>query len=229
MAKNYYVILGIDTEASQQDIKSAYRRLAMQYHPDHYGNNCKPFRDIQEAYDVLSDPERRRRYDHSQRSASVNVNVQNSARRTRSEPIHNRPRGYTGNRSDRPFSGFGRSSVDDIFEQLWQDLDPFGKSSGMHQNGFDVDIILRPQEARHGTQTELELPLPVTCPQCNGRATTGFYICHHCRGAGAVEQTHAIRLDIPAGIPDGSRRQVAVESEDGYGVLLNLNFTIQEH
>ena len=63
MPENYYIILGIPSKSSQEEIKSAYRRLAKEFHPDHYGENHSPFLNVQEAYSVLSDPVRRRAYD----------------------------------------------------------------------------------------------------------------------------------------------------------------------
>jgi curved DNA-binding protein CbpA len=65
MSKNYYIILGVPSGAAQADIKAAYRRLAKELHPDHYGKNQIPFQALQEAYAVLSDPESRRLYDDS--------------------------------------------------------------------------------------------------------------------------------------------------------------------
>ena len=70
MPKNYYIILGIPSKSSQEEIKSAYRRLAKEFHPDRYGDNNSPFLNVQEAYSVLSDPVRRRAYD---RITSYNV------------------------------------------------------------------------------------------------------------------------------------------------------------
>ncbi len=66
MSRDYYLVLGIASDASQTDIKGAYRRLAKTYHPDHYKGNSRPFQDIQEAYDVLSDPDRRKAHDVEQ-------------------------------------------------------------------------------------------------------------------------------------------------------------------
>ena len=73
MFKNYYQILGLNEDASPGAIKSAYRILAMEVHPDHSGSNCQPFQDIQEAYSVLSDPQRRSAYDRS-RVQKIRVN-----------------------------------------------------------------------------------------------------------------------------------------------------------
>ncbi len=69
MAKSYYTILGITSDASNSEIRSAYRRLAKAYHPDHYPGSSRMFRDIQEAYAVLGDQEQRLRYEQNQRLA----------------------------------------------------------------------------------------------------------------------------------------------------------------
>jgi len=65
MSKNYYIILGIPSDSTQTDIKAAYRRLAKEFHPDHYGESQIPFQALQEAYSVLSDPKSRKAYDDS--------------------------------------------------------------------------------------------------------------------------------------------------------------------
>jgi curved DNA-binding protein CbpA len=80
MRKNYYIIMGIPLYSTQTDIKAAYRRLAKEFHPDHYGENHGPFQDLQEAYSVLSDPESRRSYDKS---------LQKTARKQ--QPQHREP------------------------------------------------------------------------------------------------------------------------------------------
>lgn len=82
MAKSYYSILGVSPDATTSEVKNAYRRLAKQYHPDHEGGDSRKFRDIQEAYSVLSDSEKRRQYEHRTSGQPVRVRV-------------NRP-GYTG-------------------------------------------------------------------------------------------------------------------------------------
>lgn len=75
MARSYYAILGISPDASTREIKNAYRRLAKRYHPDHEGGDSRKFRDLQEAYSVLADAEKRRRYEQQRSGQPVRVRV----------------------------------------------------------------------------------------------------------------------------------------------------------
>lgn len=75
MAKSYYAVLGISPDASTREVKNAYRRLAKQYHPDHEGGDTRKFRDIQEAYNVLADSEKRRCYEKGASGEQVRVRV----------------------------------------------------------------------------------------------------------------------------------------------------------
>ncbi|MFP4650681.1 MAG: J domain-containing protein [Desulfobacterales bacterium] len=75
MAKSYHAVLGVSPDASKREVKNAYRRLAKQYHPDHEGGDTRKFRDIQEAYNVLADSEKRRRYEQSASQEQVRVRV----------------------------------------------------------------------------------------------------------------------------------------------------------
>ena len=133
MVKDYYDVLGVDSDATQEEIKSAYRERAKRLHPDHYGQACEPFRDVQEAYECLSDPKRRRMYDDEiartqRRRATI--------RRADAEPLRTgecsverhveplipgaRP-SYGGVSSGWP-SGTFLSPFDDPFERMWNGL-----------------------------------------------------------------------------------------------------------
>lgn len=92
MSNNYYIILGVNRNSSQKDIRLAYRRLAKEFHPDRYGENQAPFQIIQEAYSVLSNPETRKSYDHSLQpesrfSSSVKQSLRNRYANEIVEPL----------------------------------------------------------------------------------------------------------------------------------------------
>jgi len=105
MPKNYYVILGIPTNASLEQIRSAYRQQVKELHPDHYGEDSAPFRAVQEAYNVLSDPEMRRSYDRD---------LQNEQERLRSRFVH-RTSAHTGRAPIEEITPSQRPVVEEVF------------------------------------------------------------------------------------------------------------------
>ncbi len=237
--RDYYEILGVSRNASQEEIKKAYRRLARQYHPD---VNKAPdaeerFKEINEAYEVLSDPEKRAAYDRFGHAAAQGT-------------------GFGG------FTDFGDlGGLGSIFEDLFG----FGMRSSTAQRapvrGADlrVEVRLTFQEAVFGCTKELEIPraeicphcggsgaepgtMPLRCPQCNGlgevqrRQQNPFFgtivtrtTCPRCEGAGEVITTpctecggarrvrrvRRIQVDIPAGVDDGTQIRLSGEGEAG--------------
>jgi len=131
MAKNYYVILGISADASAEDIKAAFCRRALELHPDRSGLESGPFQDAQEAYRVLGDAERRRRYDRQYQA----VSAQGHRRGPAPEPlVRERPKGeplcpvepVRSFRELRPLESFESysPSFDEVFERFWSNFEP---------------------------------------------------------------------------------------------------------
>lgn len=121
MAKSYYAILGISPEASTSEVKNAYRRLAKQYHPDHEGGDSRKFRDIQEAYCVLADAEKRRQYEQHGSGEPVRVRVVRPRYAREAEPlIPERDPFARGRGRMRPASTFASSGLEeeDLFEWI---------------------------------------------------------------------------------------------------------------
>jgi molecular chaperone DnaJ len=237
MFKNYYQILGLNEDASPQEIKSAYRRLAMEVHPDHSGSNCQPFQDIQEAYSVLSDPQRRSDYDRSRaQKIKVNRNQQHPYHkpysthqaepliphhaRHRTENLYNPP-DYQGNDYDVefPFSVF----MHDFFNFI--DL----TSAGSQRHDHEIEVNLSSQQARRGGTIEIDLPITQTCPHCHGYGDTGFMPCRRCEGSGRISSAQPIRIDFPAGIEDGARRIIPLRETGLNNGRLILHFRIDRN
>jgi molecular chaperone DnaJ len=236
MAKqDYYEVLGVSRSASADDLKKAYRKLAMQYHPDRNAgekNAEQKFKDISEAYDVLKDDQKRAAYDRFGHAAF--------------EQGGGRPGdfGFTG--------GFA-----DIFDEM------FGEFMGNGRRGqaspsrgsdlrYNLEITL--EESFRGKQTTIRVPnlvacdqchgsgaeagsKPVTCPTCHGRGRIrgqqGFFTvertcvacqgagrviekpCRACAGQGRVRREKTLSVNIPAGVEDGIRIRLAGEGEVG--------------
>ncbi|MFO7860003.1 MAG: DnaJ domain-containing protein [Desulfosalsimonas sp.] len=123
MARSYYAILGIPADASHEEVKTAYRRLAKQYHPDHAGGDSRKFRDIQEAYSVLADSAKRREYERHRQTGRVRVRTASSQRpgpaRFDAEPLipERGPRHAPNPGKSRMYRTF-QPAGDDLFEWI---------------------------------------------------------------------------------------------------------------
>lgn len=193
MAKNYYVILGVGEAATQDDIKQAYRSKARALHPDNYGPESSPFMEVQEAYEVLRDPDQRRQYDRS-RGGRIRVRAGESAgrhsRRPPVEPLEPGTFTYGPDVSmSRSFQTF-HSSFEDIFERLWGNFRGRSRPKGERPEGLTVDVPIDREDARTGGQARVLVPAARRCPTCGGRGGVGFFECLRCDGTGQVRASY---------------------------------------
>lgn len=231
MAKNYYVILGLEPDATQEQIKSAYRKEAKRSHPDHTGEGCEPFRDVQEAYEVLGDPLRRRMYDDE-----VAREKRRTVRGIEPEPLTRRgspveplvPR----RRSTDPWGPFFatpfHSLLNEVFGRAWRDLDiPVqAGSGGTEEIQFEVSLTRR--QARQGGRIRVLVPVQFRCPACRGRGVAGFFECLQCLGSGVVADEIPVEFTFPAGVVDRSTGRVALRRPGMRDLALTLHFRVQD-
>ena len=179
--KDYYEVLGVSKSASQDEIKSAFRKLAKKYHPDvsKEPDAEAKFKEVQEAYAVLSDETKRKQYDQFGHAA-----FQGGAGASGG--------GFGGF----DFSGF---SYDDIFDNIFGGFGGFGGSSRRGGNratkGNDslVKMTLSFEEAVYGTKKEIELEVTETCDECHGKGGFDETTCEHCHGSGTItSEQHTI-------------------------------------
>lgn len=238
--RDYYEILGVTRTIDEAGLKSAFRKLAMEHHPDRNGgceNAAGRFKEINEAYSVLSDPQKRAAYD---RFGHAGVNG---------------PQGGPG--------GFGGQGFDagDIFNDVFGDVfgEMFGggrRQSNGPQRGQDLryDLEITLEQAYAGAEVEITVPAAMTCEVCEGsgakpgtsptvcgtcggagrvRATQGFFAvergcprcggsgrlvldpCSNCHGHGQVRRERVLSVRIPAGVDDGARIRLAGEGDAG--------------
>jgi len=178
--KDYYKILGVPRDASQEEIKKAYRRLAHKYHPDKGGDE-KKFKEINEAYQILGDPKKRAQYDRFGR-------VFEGASQQR----------YEGNYDFSSFwevfkkEGFGFETID--FEDIFEEFFGFGKKRKKDVNrGRDLEIEMKInlEDVFYGLKDKIKLKKFILCPRCKGSGGepgTRIKECFTCRGTGEVQQ-----------------------------------------
>ncbi len=212
--KDYYQILGVSRTASDKEIKKAYKQLARQHHPDLNDGDKKAeakFQDINEAYEVLGDSEKRAKYDrfgHQWKHAQAG----------------GRPGGGGGG-FDFDFSGFdfgagggGAGGFSSFFEQMFGGGGGHGhrsrsrSSKGKNANA-DVEVTL--EEAFTGSTRTLSLSQTRPCASCGGMGVSGQGTCPTCRGAGQAATEKRIEVKIPAGVSEGSKIRVRGEGDPG--------------
>src|SRR5215217_1969916 len=215
-ARDYYQVLGIPRTASADDIKKSYRRLARQFHPDlHSGGKKaemeKKFKELNEAHEVLSDPDKRKKYDQygaewEQAEAYEKARQQAGARGFGGE--------FSGGGTGGSFSG---DNYSDVFENLFGGRGRGGSTRGFAVQGEDLETeaALPIREVMTGVTKRLNLREPVTCPTCQGSRQVKGRPCPSCLGSGSVLESKTIEVRIPAGVQDGTRVRVAGKGQAG--------------
>ncbi len=239
MAKrDYYDVLGVQPDASETDVKKAYRRLAMKYHPDRNPGDAsteEKFKEASEAYEILADRDRRQRYDRFGHA------------------------GLEGMNSGAGFGAGGFTDIGDIFGEVFGDM--FGSRAGARgrasaRRGSDLSYRLKLtlEQAARGDNVEIRVPVltacedcnatgatpgtsPSACPHCNGkgelRVSQGFFSlqqtcprcrgtgrvivnpCSTCKGEGRVHRHKTLSVKVPAGVDEGDRIRLSGEGEVG--------------
>ena len=235
MPKNYYIILGIPSKSSQEEIKSAYRRLAKEFHPDHYGKNHSPFLNVQEAYTVLSDPVRRRAYD-----AALVSNRKKQQHFRKPEPMGRQYKGEVeplipekgpvdlGDASLAKSFQIHRPSLEVLFDRFFSNFSEGERTKGERPENLSVIITLTPEQAFRGGHVRLYVPAQVQCPRCYGRGGIGYYECWRCSGAGKLTGEYPILINYPPGISDKHTVQISLDRYGIRNLYLTVNFRISE-
>jgi molecular chaperone DnaJ len=209
--KDYYQILGVSRNASEKEIKQAFRRLARKHHPDlNPGDKSAEakFKEINAAYEVLSNPEKRKKYDQFGEQWEYAEQFAKSGGQERARWDFGKG-GTTFEYGD--LSGFG-----DIFSSLFGDS---GKGSRMRgpRRGQDIEstVEVSLEEAYHGSKRVIQLQTEEPCTACGGTGRVGNRVCTMCNGSGGKIIPKRLEVKIPAGVRDGSRIRIAGEGVSG--------------
>jgi DnaJ-class molecular chaperone len=200
MAKSYFAILGISPKATSAEIRSAYRRLAKEFHPDHYAGDSKRFLDVQEAYAVLGNSRRRRKYEQSIRKVRSNAPLR-SAAYPEPEPLIP-VKGPVDIGEVSPVRSFQSlaPSFDEIFDWLWNNFSDLTRSKSGRVKNLTLEVTLTPEQARRGGNARIMVPARAVCPTCRGRGGVGFYECVRCAGEGVITGEMPVSVSFPPGL-----------------------------
>ena len=212
--KEYYEVLGVPHTATADEIKKAYRTLARKYHPDVNPDDPTAedkFKELNEAYEVLSDPEKRQRYDE------LGSGWQPGADFT-PPPGWERMRTDIGDAGDR-FGGGRAGDFSDFFEALFGSARGPRAGPGFAMRGADVeaDLSLALEDVQRGATRTLTLQAAEPCPTCGSTGIQNGHRCPTCQGAGVVRRSKSLDVHIPVGIREGSVIRLAGQGESGTG------------
>lgn len=213
--KDYYSILGVSRSASDKEIKQAYRKLARQYHPDVNPSNKTAearFKEVNQAFEVLSDAEKRRKYDQYGDQWQYADQFEQVKQQQGGQQFWNFTQGGGGQQVH-----FEEGDLSGLFGDL------FGggsrKRTSRARKGQDMEhpVEVSLEEAYHGTTRTIALQSEEVCSGCQGTGRIQNLPCSVCRGAGVVARTRRLEVKIPAGVKDGSRIRLAGKGQQGYG------------
>jgi curved DNA-binding protein len=243
--KDYYKTLSLAQNASEEEIRLAFRRLARMYHPDKTGNDPSAenqFKEINEAYEVLSDPSKRQRYDEflgaCQSSAWGPEGWQNFTRAGEGRSF-----GSSAGREHLRFDGAGFS---EFFEQLFgrrgerfqsrrpeqpEAREKSGGTSDLRGDDLESDIWVTLQEVSSGAVRPITMNRAVKCPTCLGMGQYNAHPCDKCDGKGSLLHVDTYKVKIPKGIKEGTFLRVPGRGEEGMAqgqagdLYLRVNYT----
>ena len=215
--KDYYKILGISREASQAEIKAAYRKLARKFHPDvNPGDKSAEakFKEINEAFEVLSDAEKRQKYNEygDQWQYAEHIARARQAQQQQQKWEYSPGESYS-------YDGAGMGDAGSIFDEIFRE---FGSRNPSERNrsrrGQDIEypVEITLEEAYNGTSRLLNMQSEDLCTGCGGSGQIQNLLCSACRGTGKVPRERKLEVKIPVGADDGSRIRFAGQGGAGY-------------
>jgi molecular chaperone DnaJ len=210
--KDYYEILGVSRNASEKELKQAYRRLARKYHPDiNPGDKSAEakFKEMNTAYEVLSNPEKRRKYDQFGEQWEYADQFAKSGGQERVR--------WDFDRGGTSFEYGDMSGYGDIFSSLFGDSGIGSRTKRGPRRGQDIESPVEAtlEEAYHGSTRLMQLQTQEPCTACGGTGRVGNRACTICGGAGVKLNPRRLEVKIPAGVKDGSRIRIAGEGGSG--------------
>lgn len=221
MTRNYYDVLGVKKNASEKEIKSAFRRLARKHHPDvNPGDKSaeQRFKEINEANDVLSDASKRAKYDRWGENWQ-NAEAFEQARQAQAGGSYSQTFTFDVNDLLRQQRGGGRGGAGTFdFGDLLGGLFGGGRQRGpVRGQNVEYQTEISLEEAYHGTTRVLDLHREEPCETCGGAGQIANAVCHGCQGSGLVFRSRRLEVKVPPGARDGTRVRIAGEGSLGHG------------
>ncbi len=221
-AKNYYVVLGVSRHESPAGIRNAYHQLARRMHPDIAGPaDTSRFQEINEAYEILSDPDRRRAHDREfgepERGTEVPVR-----RQPPKWPIAPEPISLVGQPEQT------KPSFDAFRERYLRNFTGWNVPKAERAESLTLDVALSPAEAFCGCTIPVGVPVFGACPECGGTGQVCLFRCLECAGSGLLEEQRTLHVRVPPGVQPGTVLEVPLEMFGISNLYLRVQVSISD-
>lgn len=206
-ARDYYIILGVAPDETEQGVRAAFRDLAKRHHPDQVGpQGAAPFREVAEAYQVLGDPSRRRQYDESRKQGPAQPRAERLVREvsTRRDRVDVRP------------------SQEALVQRIQRNVIPRAVPIPDRVDELTVDVAISPEEAGKGALLRIGVPVFARCSRCGGRG------CIDCEGAGTVGRERAVAISLPPMTGRGTRFVVSLAGLGVHNSCLHVRVRVDQ-
>jgi len=214
------MILGVSRTESSRGIRAAYRDLVKRLHPDVAGEqSTRALQEVIEAYDVLSDPQRRREYNNElRRSEDGEVMV---VQQGKPGPIVRSPTTIVRDRADMD------PSFEAIYDRFLRNFTGIAVPKSEHLEGLNFEVLLTAQESLLGCIVPVGVPVFERCPQCGGTGRDWVFPCACCQQQGMIEKEEIVRIRIPPGTPSGSIFELPLRGLGIHNFYLRLHIFVE--
>lgn len=218
--KTYYMVLGVSSTESHGGIRAAYRDLAKRLHPDVAGKEAtRAFQEVTEAYNVLSDPQRRREYNHKLSLTEEGGLV--TQRRAPPGPQVREPVSILGNSEEI------RPSFEAMFARFLRNFTGIGVPKSEQLEALNFEVVLTPEEAFHGCIVPVGVPVFRRCPLCGGSGRNWLFSCVYCQEQGMLETEEIARIHIPPMAPRGAILEIPLQGLNVHNFYLRLHIVVE--
>ena len=222
--KDLYKILDIPIDASNDDIKTAYRKLVHIYHPDVSGSNSdtNKFKEIQEAYEILSSASKRKKYDalHGFFKEKIKKDLEFKEQKKDKYSSYIKKAKKNASKSE-PFSKSINQALDNLFMAQKQKVGYSDLKQPKNGEDINIDLSITMLEAMNGTNRKVNILHTQPCPHCEGRKFINETQCPMCNGTGQLSLQKKINVKIPKGITQGAKVRVKKEGNKGRRFIFN--------
>lgn len=222
MAPNLYDVLGVDAEASPEQIQAAYVYWAGQVAPDRDVAATEQLKQLQAAYAVLANPQRRRNYDSRQQTRTK----PSEAEPFRAPGLERKTASKPREVSLRKSLETAQPSFDELFDRFWGNFDQLSRPKAERLESLTLEIPLSYQEARVGGHARVLIPARAHCPACAGRGALGLYQCWQCEGHGSITADYPVDVPYPPGVANEYVVQVPLSQFGIANFYLTVRFRV---